>query len=412
MPQQFFDINPLDRKFREELKNFGVQPRKRMWFRITHELDRKVKRDSVRNKMFLALGILSVTAIVLTAILIPETTQTYSDSKAKSEFSSVILSPVHATSPEEKKITNKDITVTPSVNQLEILNNNLKKVVGYLDNVLNQLNRREIVEINPIPKHKFAAIQTINTELQEIALKNELKQTENKSVASASLNSKNLKFDLPEGNSFCVKGFYAGVSTAVNYTMLNDKKAKANDNFHPFATFGTAYSLKAGYNFSDKFGVEAGWNIKSTQGQKYNFIPYSVARVDVDQMKNRITLNYTQFPVVAKYKFVKTGNVTKRPVALNVEAGAQYGYLQSADRTYQNELAKNDNFRSSELAAVAGIGYDVFISKNVAFSIGARATYGTNILQPVVSEYNEFAAPHNFVAGVHLGLNYSFTNCR
>lgn len=216
----------------------------------------------------------------------------------------------------------------------------------------------------------------------------------------------------PGTNNFCIRGFYAGASTAINFTKLIDEKAKNNDNFHYFFTTGTAYTIKAGYNFSERVGVEAGWNIKSTEGQKYNFIPYSVARIDVDQMKNRITLNYTQIPVTVKYKFTKVSSVTKHPLSLNVEAGVQYGYLKSVTKSYQNSLTQDDKFRKHEIAAVAGVGYDVYLSKNIAVNLGARATYGTNIFQSPVSEYNEFSAPHNLTAGVHAGLTYLFPGCK
>ncbi len=411
MQQQFFDINPIDKEFRNGLSNFREQPRKRVWYRISNILDQQTIRRVGRRKLFFVISAVVVTAITVTAVLIPESIKTITKDKIKNEVA-FSASSVKQQSQESNNTFGNNITLV-SRQQLETLNSNIKSTVKYLDGILNKVNRAEAGEMDKIARHPFTWLKEKEPGTKEITLKHS--QPKQERITSQKYHTKKsgiTDLKLPVSNSLCIKGFYVGAGSAINFTKLIDEKAKNNDNFHYFFTTGTAYTVKAGYNFSERVGVEAGWNIKSTEGQKYNFIPYTVARLDADQMKNKITLNYTQVPVTVKYKFSKISNVTQSPVVLNVETGVQYGYLKSVTKTFQSSLTQNDKFRKSEVAAVAGIGYDIYFGKNIALNLGTRVTYGTNIFQSPVSEYNEFSAPHNLTAGINAGLTYLIPGCR
>lgn len=205
-----------------------------------------------------------------------------------------------------------------------------------------------------------------------------------------------------------VSGFYVGFGENFNNTHIIDKKAFHDENLKYTPTFGTALMVHGGYNLSNRWGVEAAWVIHSQEGQRYKYLPTDNRTTSLEYNQKHVSFNYMQFPVMARYKVQGWSGITETPIFVNYSLGFQYGRMLSYSVNETKERVSNqDIFRKDEYALVAGIDYD-FISRRTAFyTLGIRASYGSNLFVKDVPEYLEFERPHNLLIGIHGAVNFS-----
>ncbi|MBA3648210.1 MAG: hypothetical protein H0W62_06610 [Chitinophagales bacterium] len=202
-----------------------------------------------------------------------------------------------------------------------------------------------------------------------------------------------------------LKGWYGGFGAALNNTWILDHSAILSNNFTYRATIGTAYSVIAGYNFSNKFGLATAWIILSTQGQKYKYQKINIRTVGDDQKS--FSFKYMQVPVVAKFKVPHWSHINQAPVVVNYSIGVQYGRLLSSDINMSQSQGEDNIFRKNEYAIVAGIEYDFISKRSTFFSLGAHASYGSIIYNKAAIPDLGFARPHNMTIGLHAAYNFS-----
>jgi len=167
--------------------------------------------------------------------------------------------------------------------------------------------------------------------------------------------------------------------------------------------YGKMFGLSLGHKFSKQLALEFGVNY-STQGQRYREIFNGERITSAD-------LTYVQVPIALKFR--KNEISSERPASLSYVAGLQYGRSISSPNLVtrlNGELidapnVNRDLFVTNEFGVLAGIDYDVFLNKNWSFSIGGRASIGTDVSQMFAN-----GSSYNTLFGVRAGVNYRFTD--
>ncbi|MFI5135362.1 MAG: porin family protein, partial [Chitinophagales bacterium] len=203
--------------------------------------------------------------------------------------------------------------------------------------------------------------------------------------------------------------YYIGVAANFNSTWLLDKEALASNNLKYQFTFGGSYGLEGGYYFAKHWGFQAAWLINSWEGQKYKNLDIYGRTTSLDFEQKSISLTYMNVPLLIQYRSPHYSDLLNTSYNLDFIFGGQYGYL----LTYRidgekGEVNSNQLFKHNEFAAVAGFDYDFKTDAPVFYTLGLRASIGTNIFNPGVSNYFEFSKPHNFIIGVHCAVNFGF----
>lgn len=197
-------------------------------------------------------------------------------------------------------------------------------------------------------------------------------------------------------------GLYVGTSGSYYQTSLLEYGSvfKGERPIQPSLKFGTSKGVLMGYNFNNKFGVEAEYLFNSVLGQNY------VMSEDESILEKSLLLTYDLIPVVAKIKVGKVSNLTNQPIVLNYVGGIQYGQLKEArlpqDKRYDETT--EELFKSTSLSVVLGLEYDIFLQDNIVLSMGARGTFSDDI-STHVEPFNDFAK-RNFTFGLRGSVSY------
>ncbi len=203
-------------------------------------------------------------------------------------------------------------------------------------------------------------------------------------------------------------GLSFGVFGTINNTSLwssRASEANVNGTLNPNLDFGTSYGLALSYDFTPNYGIQLEWIIDSKQGQKYyNFRPQPNARMRHNYTD--INLRYTHFPVLFKYKFNRYSDLTKQPSVINYLIGFQYGWLKSAEINMDNPVIQNDLLQKNSFGLVLGMDYDLYLTKNYLFSVGARSSLSTNSNSLVSLPFGQ--KTKNLLFGIKAGLTYRF----
>lgn len=203
---------------------------------------------------------------------------------------------------------------------------------------------------------------------------------------------------------YSMRGVYIGATGSYNQTSIIEygNTFKGARPIQPSLKFGSSKGLMLGYNFNNKFGIEAEFIYNAIQGQNY------VMSEDDQIVEKSLSLNYDLIPVVAKIKVGRISNITNMPVVLNYTAGVQYGMLREArlpqDKRY--EETTEEIFTDNDLSVVLGLEYDIFVQENLMLTLGTRGAISTDISthSGPLSYYNK----RNFVFGLRAGLSYAF----
>jgi hypothetical protein len=192
---------------------------------------------------------------------------------------------------------------------------------------------------------------------------------------------------------FNFKGFYVSANAALgNSFMFNNsmKEGVMGENAnYKLTTLGTNFGLGLGYQMSPKLSIETGLNYVN-QNQTYT------------NSKNgdKINLNYYAVPVTMKYR---TNEISSRkPAAISYVFGVQTAFLETA-----NIISEPSPFvepqavaTQTELGITAGVDYDLYLNKNLSWTIGGRVNWGTDVANP-------FKNNNGFI-GVRSALNFRF----
>ena len=203
-----------------------------------------------------------------------------------------------------------------------------------------------------------------------------------------------------------MRGFYVGADVAMTSTRLfmSDDALRpllGKDIIYDF-TGGYQYGISLGYNFSNKFAIEAEWIISSKQGQ--NFVDNRFSKLYLDGV---IDLKYTQLPIMLKYKISRLSKLTKKPVSLNLVGGLAYSRLRSASITLNEDEIKNaeELFSQNQLGLVLGVEYDIYLHKYMFLSLGIRGSfYGDTKYFKTIGQ--DVPRTYDMLLGVHASLNF------
>ncbi len=207
---------------------------------------------------------------------------------------------------------------------------------------------------------------------------------------------------------YFVKGFNIGMKSEFNNTwILVSTPQTTFDN--PQVNFkingGLAYGLTAGYDFSNKFGIQGEWHMVSQMAQRYEV---SKAYTIQDRY---IKLTYMNFPVIAKFKMSRLTALDKNPIVINYIMGLQYGIIRTGDvlAAKSDEMDIRQQINSQQWSVVLGINYDLYLSQHLFFSIGGRTTFGKDIRPALFSDVASHKS-RNFTLGLEAGLHYKLFN--
>jgi hypothetical protein len=203
-----------------------------------------------------------------------------------------------------------------------------------------------------------------------------------------------------------IKGFYVGAEYSYTGTRMFQKNSAfypllANDAKYTMQT-GRQYGIKVGYHFNHRMALELGWIISSTQGQRFSDNLYGKIPVS-----GSINLNYTQIPLLFKYKFARMSGFTKQPVSLNVVGGFAYSHLKSSEMNLNTDRLENISqmVTRNELGVIVGLEYDVYMHQNLFVTFGTRTAIFADTKFFKGYEKDE-PRLHNFTVGASVAIHY------
>ncbi|NJN78576.1 MAG: porin family protein [Saprospiraceae bacterium] len=216
--------------------------------------------------------------------------------------------------------------------------------------------------------------------------------------ADENINKQGMRFNrrnlAPEVFNF--KGFYLSANAALgNSFMFNEAMKNGTKGItaqYDLTTLGSNLGLGFGYQISPKLSIESGLNYVN-QNQSYTN----------SENGEFIKLNYYAVPLTMKYR---TNEISSRkPSAISYVFGVQAAVLEAQPDIYYVMPPQfgeaNDSAIQTELGITAGIDYDLYLNKNLSWTIGGRINYGTDVANPFEN--------NNAFIGVRSALNFRFT---
>jgi len=204
------------------------------------------------------------------------------------------------------------------------------------------------------------------------------------------------------------KGWYSGPtyqtqwSWLVNQNTKNESQSSSANVLSQKALPGNAFGVMVGYDFNKKASIQMEWILNSEHG--FDFIRTN--RRGETTYEYRQNLNYMLFPIMFKYRKQYDKQLFGKTMALNHLVGLQYGYLREAHAYINDEYIKADWQDRSNVGLVVGMGYDVYLSSQANFSIGARSTFGKSLYN-LEGIFNDDQL-YNVHFGINASLRYNF----
>lgn len=402
MPQQFSDNN-IDKAFREKLGGLRVEPRSRVWYRVSAGLDREAALVAHKKRRVIGvlIGVVLLTGIVLTAVLDPVATR-----KKISNTSGNIPQIIGAISKKHlhsSELINTEIfnSVIKTNSKESVLNSNvsysqlLEANIAGSDIVVKPIS--EIKEINNIKGFLF--------QLEEYKENNKTLINEDRVFAIDKFVSDVTVNEIENCN--CQDKFYVGANFKLNRTSFSDTSLRQNLNFVDKFHIQKAISVFAGYNITKNISAELGWNILSNEGQSYGYTSLSRKPGTKATRKDyEIALRYTQIPIKIRYGVECWSGILKTHVTYSLAIGAMYGKLLRSGFT-TSDMDISSRLKKSEIAGIGNASIDIKLFKKFSFSTGIEASYSNNIFLKD-NRISPFTAPHNFVVGATAGVKYNF----
>ena len=378
------DQHIIDRQFKSELENYSVRPYGRVWTRIAQSLNLKARKSEAKKILTITAGLLLIgsSAGVYETLHHGKNQQEQDNMQLKRESVTVVKDmPPVTTGKDNNQVLLASHTVSPYPPSQE------KAVIRFepSDESFATEFTRENVSLNAMDAAKRT---TLDRESRESAAQ---KRLNNYSPA------------IP-GNCF------VGITANFNNTWLLDKHAMSSDNMKYELTFGASYGLQGGWHFSERWGVQTAWILNSWQGQHYKNLDVYGRTTNLDFREKSISLTYMNVPLLVQYRIPGYSYALNGAYDLSLILGGQYGRLLSyrVDGV-KGEITDNDLFTHNEFAVVTGFDYDLMTDNPVFYTVGIRASLGTNIFNEEVPNYFEFSKPHNFIIGLHGAVNFGFS---
>ena len=400
----------IDQLFKSVVENYELKPSADVWNRIEEDLNQNKTTHTSASLVRYAAILLVIIAVTLFALPISKNTPISLQGNAIDQNQPIVaLSPSNTTSAIITSDNNTVVAQVPLTTNRNIIDD-------------TQQSNLNTFASNTIPFH--------NQESDFIFMPQE---TEDESLAAANrdiidrIYNNDQSIDVfafgelasyedddemqliqPDNaiayKDYSMRGVYIGASGSYNQTSIIEygNTFKGARPIQPSLKFGSSKGLMLGYNFNNKFGIEAEFIYNAIQGQNY------VMSEDEQIVEKSLSLNYDLIPVVAKIKVGRISNITNLPVVLNYTAGIQYGMLREArlpqDKRY--EETTEELFTDQDLSVVLGLEYDIFMQENLMLTLGTRGAISTDISthSGPLSYYNK----RNFVFGLRAGLSYAF----
>ena len=230
------------------------------------------------------------------------------------------------------------------------------------------------------------------------------------------------------GGSASAQMLEVGIVDQISSTWIfneNVSAAGAEGDYAP--AFGNTIGLRAGYYFTENFGVESGVMF-GAHNQKYTGTYKSNLLLSAEAYEAEVNLKTTNIPILLKF-----GSKSY------IELGAMYSSIGKAtySRTGNDPVSGVDvssAFGGSSLAAVLGFGGNIDVSDELKIAIGLRLGYGlsdivgvdwqgrdlTKVdptilgevygtdphLIPDLYQYAEYKASNMVFGGLNIGLTY------
>ena len=212
-------------------------------------------------------------------------------------------------------------------------------------------------------------------------------------------------------NFYNLRGFYMGAQTGVEGNFMTKNGQYENpilgQNIHYTPNISYQSGMVFGYNITNHFGIESGLNYihKIQQFESYN---YDAIR------KGKMNLTYIEVPLDFKYKFNQIMSKSHRMSSINIFGGIQYAYLARANVAMQISNARMKNptnydgrayLPNHNLGLNIGVDYDLFVSKNLYWTIGVDGSVTGDVKSFPVWNKNVTSSP-SMTIGVHTSIRF------
>jgi hypothetical protein len=378
-----YDRHIIDSHFRKELENYSVRPYSRVWSRIAQSLSVKERKSEAKKILLITAGLL----LIASSAGVYESFQR-SEPIRQARLQTANLSPVN----EAAESVGVTADITPGIPKEQA------QSPAY-----PAQNRSSLIQF-PLPEAPEQMSVTNENRSMSSLIKKEragLPQISSPNPASPRLGKSS---ETHPGK------YFVGITANLNNTWLVDKQAMASENMKYEFTLGGSYGLQGGFRLANRWGVQTAWLVNSWQGQNYENLDVYGRTTNLDYTQKSISLIYMNLPLLVQYRIPRYSNALKNSYEMSMLLGGQYGMLLSYTvNGVKGEISDNDLFKRSEFAVVAGFDYDLMTSNPVFYTVGLRASLGTNIFNEEVPNYFEFSKPHNFIIGLHGAVNFGFS---
>lgn len=193
---------------------------------------------------------------------------------------------------------------------------------------------------------------------------------------------------------------------AFNHTFKNQFTTMADSKTDYAVDFGKAFGLDVGFQFAPKWAFQSGIRY-SSQGQRYRELS------SLDKKVTTMRLNYLSIPLTFKHRLNKISG--RKPATLSYVFGTQLSFLQGAPTLNTTSFKEGTTdapeidetlVAQNELGLVVGVDYDLFLNRNSSWTIGARASVGTDMNTMFASTPNTY----NVLIGVRTAFNFRLMN--
>ncbi len=395
----------FDRHFKEQLRNHQAAPSANLWDRVESDLD--MERERTKHDHWYKAVILFLIPLTITNLFVTYKLNDYPlSSLMNSELS--ILSSLSGNSSEIPSpqlsglnINGHEILITNCFDSETVSTGSNEKIFPAASSLL----------LSHFKKEQERPVFTASASADYLPM-----QKAN-SIGKGSISPEITALNLDgyaarlRDEMSSVRGFHFGIEGGLNsnWLLLDDKSLSPVILGSSKAKFdwGPSFGFSAGYDFSNKFGVEVEYILKSIQGYRYRENRYGKISID-----GEIDLDYMQLPVMFKYKIAHKGIRSAKPRAVNFVTGIQYSRLRKAELSYNNltlhdEGTENINnvFSRDELGLLMGIEYDLYLSSKYFFSFGARASFSSDVNTYTGANKDE-PQTYNFLIGVNASFHY------
>ena len=415
----------FDDEIKNKLQEYESTPSPHMWSRIESELhpsDSKPKGIFwLQNKMLLTgLGILLFVGFSSTGAcyVIKNMLHEYqiekesTSTKAPTNFELISnINKHHIASPNK----NAEILTSES-------NSTVNKVTNYLESIIpmvkknlhsddattqsQQITNSTKANTNQTREIEELKIHNVNSSLFSLIKMNVQQLNNLTTVSSISPTLKEEGEVIFASNDYHLKGIYLGpemgtsASFATNNYKMSNPVLGIKIGYHP--SIATKIGLVIGYNINNKIALET--RISYLFGT-HRFDSY---KYDAKASGN-LKLSYIEIPLNIKYKFNQLSKKSHLVRSVNISAGLQYAYLTTAKLSLPTKVSKqgsnpvsnaHDYISNHQLGINAGVDYDLFVSKNIYWTIGLDGS-----VMGDMANKNVTTSP-NIAIGIHTGIRF------